>query len=219
MKDLIILCADKNMQACLSGVLPRFMSVFPETRPFSFDQPYVHAGHDGGVRAGAHLFLRPFSNNYRHGLVVLDFDGSNTKCANRIELEIEIEQNLSKNGWGNRASAIVIEPKLENWMWTHSPHMAKAINWEDLETLENWLLQNNLKKPGDSKPNRPKEAMEAALRLKKKPLSSSIHQQIAEKSSFLHCADPAFLKLVEVIKQWFPKDGKSLETQLLLMDF
>ena len=219
MKDLIVLCADKNMQACLLGVLPRFKDVFPETRAFSFDPPYVHAGHDGGVRTNSHLFLRPFLNQYRHALVVMDFEGSGTKWTNRFDLEVEIEGNLNQNGWANRATAIVIEPELENWMWTNSPHMAKAINWEGLSEIEAWLIQNNLKKHGDLKPFHPKEAMEAALRLKKKPLSSSIHQLIAEKSSFINCTDSAFLKLVETIKRWFPKEEKPQNEQISLLNF
>lgn len=217
-KDLIILCADKNMEACLSGLIPRFETVYPEIRPFTFDQPYVHPGHDGGARAGAHFFLRPFTTQYKNALVVLDFEGSGTKKENRIDLESEIDSKLNENGWDGRAKAIVIEPELENWMWTNSPHMARAIDFNNLEELDEWLVNHNFKKQGDLKPFRPKEAMEAALRLKRRQLSSSIHKQISQRSSFLTCHDPAFLKLVETFKAWYPQIENPQSEQLSLVE-
>lgn len=203
MKDLLVLCADKNMQACLAGVLPRFSRVYG-LADFSMAEPIVHPANDPGCRTAAHVFLKGFSASFRFCLVVLDFEGSGTKLADRATLELEIEQKLAENGWADRSAAIVIQPELENWIWVKSPHLAAAAGWPDLESLEKWLVENGWKTDDAPKPARPKEAFEMAIRLKKLPRSSSIYAQIAQKASFLGCTDPAFLKMVDCLKGWFP---------------
>ena len=59
-KDLILLVADKNMEASLRGLLSRFQS--RRFRQVAFDL-YVHPERDPGCLLRAHDFLRPSQAN------------------------------------------------------------------------------------------------------------------------------------------------------------
>ena len=70
--DLVLLVADKNIEYGMRGLLGR-----PEAlgiRPIQF-KIYVHPQHDPGCVARAQEFLRPFSSDYNHALVVFDHQG------------------------------------------------------------------------------------------------------------------------------------------------
>jgi hypothetical protein len=56
---------------------------------------------------------------------------------------------------------------------------------------------------GKVKPARPKEAVEGALRIVKKPISSSIYAELVRRVSLEHCVDPAFMKLKSNLQGWF----------------
>jgi hypothetical protein len=45
--------------------------------------------------------------------------------------------------------------------------------------------------------------MEAALRHLRRPRSSSIYAQLAERVGLERCMDPAFIRLKEVLQSWF----------------
>ncbi len=57
-----------------------------------------------------------------------------------------------------------------------------------------------------TKPDRPKEAMAAALRKAHKPASAAIFQELSESVGVKRCTDPAFAKFKEVLIDWFAKD-------------
>jgi len=111
-KDLVILVADRNMEYAIKGLLGR-------TKAFIIrevtSEIYVHPGHDSGCLLHGCDFLRPFVNQYNHALIVLDHEGCGQEEKTRIELEKNIETQLTASGWNDRAAAIVIEPELENW--------------------------------------------------------------------------------------------------------
>ncbi len=71
-------------------------------------------------------------------------------------------------------------------------------------TLRQWLIDNRFLKPEQSKPDRPKEAMEKILRMQRKPRSSAIYLELAQKVGLKHCQDCAFRKLKETLSSWFP---------------
>ena len=71
-KDLILLVADKNMEASLKGLLLRSQAL--GLRRMIFDL-YVHPERDPGCLLRAHDFLRPFVTRYERALVVLDHAG------------------------------------------------------------------------------------------------------------------------------------------------
>jgi hypothetical protein len=120
-----------------------------------------------------------------------------------------VEADLRKAGWDDRAAVVVIDPELENWIWSPSPHVAGCLGWNKPDkSIRDWLVEEAfLPEATQSKPARPKEAMGAVLRLVKKPRSSAIFRAIAGRVALTHCIDPAFEKLRETLIAWFPVTG------------
>lgn len=200
-KDLVILAADKNMEFTLRGLLGRPESL--GTRKIDFDV-FVHPAKDPGCRDDAHTFLRAFSSKYHHGLVMLDREGSGRESRSRADLEREIEEKLSQNGWGDRAAAIVLDPELEIWVWSDSPVVEEALGWPiDGVSLRDALSLAGLLEKGAAKPADPKGAMEFALRKTGFARSSSIYRAIAQRVSLKRCEDPALHKLRATLQQRF----------------
>lgn len=201
-KDLILLVADKNMGASLKGLLSRFQAL--GFRRVIFDL-YVHPERDPGCLLRGHDFLRPFAGLYERALVLLDRSGCGREAAERSVLESQLEERLGKSGWEDRAAAVVISPELENWVWSDSPHVERALGWErGPAPLRSWLQDKGLLEAGAAKPTQPKEAVELALKTVRTPRSSSIYLELARSVSTDRCTDPAFLKLKRCLQAWFP---------------
>jgi hypothetical protein len=204
MKDLIILVADLDTESVLSGFLPRLERVCG-TRLFTFDIRR-HINRDPGCANESADFLRSFSGQYRYAMVVFDREGSGQEKKSRAELEDVVQKSLEANGWAvGDVAVVVLDPEIENWMWANSPHVSNALRWKRSENLYDWLVSTHWLSAGAVKPERPKEAVEAALRLCKTPRSSSIYREVAERASFLGCTDPAFVKMLAVLQEWFKR--------------
>jgi hypothetical protein len=201
-KDLILLVADKNMEASLKGLLSRFQAL--GLRRVIFDL-YVHPDRDPGCLLRGHDFLRPFASLYERALVLLDRSGCGREAAERSVLESQLEERLDQAGWGDRAAAVVISPELENWVWSDSPHVERALGWSrGPSPLRSWLQEKGFLEAGAAKPAQPKEAVELALKTVRTPRSSSIYLELARSVSTDRCIDPAFLKLKRCLREWFP---------------
>jgi hypothetical protein len=199
-KNLVILVADKYIEFAIKGVLSRRGSL--RIRSISYDI-YVHPGHDAGCRCYCWDFLRPFVNHYSYALVIFDREGCGDE-ASRENIELEVETKLAQSGWGEHASTIVIDPELEMWVWSDSPHVKSALGWANKHPdLRDWLKQKGFLSPDQLKPARPKEAVEEALREARKAKSSAIYYQLAQSVSLNRCIDPAFLKLKSILQKWF----------------
>ena len=207
--DLVILVADKDMQQSLEGLLQRDKSLgirSISTRIFS------HPKKDPGVFNEAHLFLRAFHKSAGHCLVMLDHEGCGARAGARDAIETTIETRLARNGWQNRSAAIVLDPELEAWVWSDSPHVDSILGWPCGDTnLRDWLIDQGFLEPGSPKPIRPKEAVEAALRYARRRRSSALYRELAEKVRFSHCHDASFVKFLSTLRSWFPA-GQRLET-------
>jgi hypothetical protein len=199
--DLVVLTADKNTEWAIRGLLGREQSL--DIRKISHNV-YVHVQRDPGVLCHAHDFLRPFVQSHRHALAVLDREGCGKESNDREELERIIEVALRDTGWGDRARAIVIDPELEAWVWSDSPHVRTVVGWDSPQDLTQWLRNRRFQQPGELKPTHPKEALEAVLRLTRKPRSSDIYRQLARKVGVARCVDGAFNKLRTTLRAWFP---------------
>lgn len=200
-KDLIVLVADKNMEATFNQLLNRNQSL--GIREISFDI-FVHQNKDPGCRAESDRFLVSFSRQYLYSIVVFDREG----CGSRLssdELETQIEQKLSIVGWENKSIVLVLDPELEVWLWTQSPHVDEALGWDDNDpSLREWLYKSGFTHDQKEKPYRPKEALEAVLHKLKKPRSSALYAQIAKNVSLVGHREHCFLKLVNKLHEWFP---------------
>ena len=200
-KDLVCLVADKDLEQAIGALLQRPEAL--DIRPPIFDV-FPHPEKDPGCCHHGVDFLRPFATRYRHALLVFDFEGCGREGKTSSELEQDLETDLSRNGWDDRARVIVIEPELEVWVWSDSPEVDAILGWSGkLPGLRAWLEQEGWLEAGAAKPERPKEAMEAALREARKPRSSATFRKLAETVSFQRCQDRKFLRLKQVLQRWF----------------
>ncbi len=198
-RDLVVLTADKDAETALRTVLRRTEALGVREIDAEF---FVHPERDPGVLARADDFLRPFLRSHQYALVMLDREGCGRERRTPEELQRAIETALEKSGWRQRATAIVVDPELEAWVWADSRHVAEALGWPDFGELRRFLQSKGFT-PVTGKPAKPKEAMEAALRQVRRPRSSSIYAEIAEKVSLLRCHDAAFRRLRDALRQWF----------------
>jgi len=206
-RDIIFLVADKNMEAAVQGLLGR-----PKSLQVRAVEAVIrtHPEKDPGCYLTAHEFLRPFYRRYAHAIVIFDREGCGNEVKPREELEAEVESRLAKNGWGARARAVVIAPELEMWVWSDSPEVDRALGWMGRSpALRSWLNEKGFLQQSERKPDRPKEAVEAALRFVRKPRSSAIYRELAESVSFRRCIDPAFQTLVTTLQTWFPPNEQA----------
>ncbi len=205
-KDLVVLAADNKIEAAMKGILSRHHAL--EVRSLSVDY-YSHPEHDPGCFQKGPEFLKFATRQAHHAIVVMDYEGSGQEhLMSRTEMETDLEQRLHKEGWCDRAAAIVIAPELENWIWSDSPHVDFVTGWAGRSpSLRTWLLEQGWLQSMGSKPARPKEAMMAALKSAGKSASSSRYKELAQVVSFERCVDDSFLKLKTVLRRWFGKSA------------
>lgn len=202
-QDLVVLVADGQMEKAIENLLPReeSLGIRAITRRI-----YVHPSHDPGCLNKGHEFLRNFLSQFKFSIILFDREGCGQDAKTRDELEKQVEDKLSEVGWEHRSSAIVIDPELETWVWSRSPHVEEILGWKDHRpTLHEWLMQQGHMLDKDSVVINPKEAMENALRIVGKQRSSSYYAQLAKLVSLRNCTDPSFIKFKTVLQTWFPR--------------
>lgn len=202
MNDLAVLVADKNTEAALTALLARPQAL--GIRPIAATI-FVHPRRDPGCVNEAHLFLKPFAQEFRHALVVFDHEGSGREDLSPHELAAVIGERLEESGWQDRGQVIVIAPELEVWVWSTSPHVAQCIGWGDRQPgLRDWLADAGHWPMNQAKPHRPKEALETALREIRRPRSSALYSELAARVSLRGHGEPAFVALTATLRRWFP---------------
>ena len=135
---------------------------------------------------------------------MLDREGCGQEHLSRKVLEEQVEGRLAANGWNGRAAAIILDPELEIWAWSDSPHVDMVLGWGTREPdLRTWLVTSGYTDHHGAKPSRPKEAVREALRLVHKPPSSSLFSELAMTVGFDRCSDPAFTKFKATLRNWF----------------
>jgi hypothetical protein len=202
--DLIVLVADKNIEYGMRGLLSRPHALGIRAIEFEI---YVHPKRDPGCARSAQELLRPYANSYDRALVMFDREGCGI---NRSAQEIaeDVRHQLAANGWGNRAEAIVLDPELEVWVFAASPHVEKCLGWQHPRQLRDWLRGEGLWPLQNPKPDRPKEALERALRAARQPRSAAIYECLGRSVSLRGCADLAFQRLRDTLALWFPAGGR-----------
>ncbi|MCB9236096.1 MAG: hypothetical protein H6581_30895 [Bacteroidia bacterium] len=197
MKKVIFLVADQDIKSILEGILQRFPQVWGIPQ-FQYEI-YKHQNRDSGCVNTGVDFLRPFCKIFDYSFIVFDREGSGKESQTSIEIESNIEAGLSANGWNSRGFAIAIDPEVENWVWADSKNIFDTIGWGgQQENLLAGLEDAGFKFLPNGKPERPKEALVWALKIKKKVFNAAIHKEIGQSASFLRCTDPAFLKLKDI---------------------
>jgi hypothetical protein len=200
--DLVCVVADLQMEQTLKGLLGRSEAL----KMRKIRHQIYRFGRDPGCWQRGHEYLRSFVQQFHHALVIFDRKGCGQE-GTRLELEADLEQRLKQNGWGERAAAIVIDPMLEIWVFSDSPNVSAALGWSRDSELRAWWVEKEFLAPGELKPRQrnPKEAVDAAMFAVQKPRSGAVYRRIAETVSVNRCQDPAFIKLRETLRLWFPK--------------
>lgn len=197
----VILVADKNMEQAVAGVCSR-----PDAIGVSAfgHRIVVHPNRDPGCLLEGVEFLSMFQSQFAHALIMFDRIGCGRESQSRDQLEQELERGLSISGWETRAAAVVIDPELEAWVWSDSPHVDRILGWEGRQpTLRQWLMSRRWLAADATKPLKPKEAMEDALHAVRIPRSAALYRQLAQTVSLARCSDASFLKFKTTLQTWF----------------
>ena len=203
-KDLVVLAADKDMEHALKGLFTRPEAL--DIRSIEADI-LVHPQHDPACARRGVAFLSNMAERYHHGLLMFDHEGSGREQDPVEELQESLNEDFARSAWSDRAKAIVLSPELEAWIWSDSPHVEDVTGWKRRQPpLRRWLTHQGWLQEDEVKPARPKEAFQAALREARRPRSSSLYQQIAERVSLRQCMDRSFLEFKDVLRNWFPGD-------------
>jgi hypothetical protein len=201
MIDLFCLVADKSIGAAVSELLdrPESLGVRPITREI-----LVHDRQDPGCFHYAADFLRGYRSRSEHALVILDHAWDGVPAETGAEVEQLLEARFDRDGFGDWARAVVIEPELEAWVFSGSPHVDSVLGWAGRNPrLREALAGQNLWSAEEDKPADPKAALEWALKQAPVPRSSSIFRELAQKVSTRHCRDRAFQRLRGLLQEWY----------------
>jgi len=200
--DLVVLVADADAEWTVRTLLAKRQPALG-IRPVDV-KVLRHPQRDAGVYLHCHEFLRQYLGRADYVLVMLDREGSGRENGSPGEIESNIEVRLVQNGWAREnVAAVMLDPELEAWVWSPSPHVAGVIglNRSELQTILAQVPTNTLHKP-----ERPKEVLQEALRQSGRPFSARIFQEIAERVSLRQCRDRAFRKFRSTLQRWFPLD-------------
>jgi len=207
MTDLVCVVADKNMEATVSVLFDR-----PEAlgiRQIEWEV-LVHPHRDPGCFHEAHALLAGYRDRAKQALVVLDAAWEGAPAQTGKELERLLEDDLRTRGLEDWARAVVIDPELEVWVFSDSPHVATTLGWQDAPgSFRAQLEARSLWEPGAAKPSDPKRAMEWALGQARRPRSSAIYRELAGKVSLQGCRDRSFLRLVTLLRGWFHRPAEN----------
>ena len=129
LQDLIVLVADKDIKETIEGLLTKRTRSLG-IRPVQY-KVLPNNEHDPGCLDRSAELLASFCTTHAHAMVIFDREGCGQDTESRSELEATVETALRKAGWGDRTAAIVIDPELENWVWSPSPHVADCLGWRD----------------------------------------------------------------------------------------
>ncbi len=203
-KDLVVLTADGTIQRTIQTLLEeRRHSLGISALTVDFQ---THRHRDSGCRTAPGSVINPLRNRYAKAMVVFDFHGSGERRRTATQLEIDLEQDLRRAGWGQDEVAVVsIEPELEAWVFgAPFQRLENLINWSQRQSMRNWLEANGHLGSGETKPNDPQTALDEMLELHGRRRSRSLFAGLARTVSLARCQDRAFQKFRTTLQRWFP---------------
>lgn len=211
MKELVILVADAAMEAVLRTFFEREavekrlgcgeISIDPVQDIF---RDRLHT--DGGVHRRAHEILRPYIRTHRRAMVVLDQQFGAERPADQVRFEIL--DNLRRNGWPDRCEVVVIDPELEVWLWQDSPHVARAVGHQGIQSLREHLAGVGDWPENLDKPKEPKGTLHRLVRENRVGVATGVYCNIAKQVSVKGCVDESFQRFLMALRDWFPAEGR-----------
>lgn len=207
-RELVILVADGTMRAVFAAFFERPFHHSFACAPFEFNPRLDLFNNpmekDGGVHLRCHEILRPYLNSHRRALVVLDQQFGGERPAD--EVRVEIEQRLNANGWAGRAAAAVIGPELEVLLWQDNVNVERALRHSG-PPLRQLLAKDGRWPDGAAKPPAPKELIQTLIRTNRAGVPMAVYGKIASAVSTAGCVDPAFHRVRDTLRAWFPAEG------------
>ena len=203
MKDLVCVVADKQIKATIEGLLQRpgalgIRDVEAEV--------LLHPNHDPGCYDSPTDILRGYRQDAEHALIVLDHAWDGVPAESGPALEALIDEKFRQAGMADWAVSLVIEPELEAWVFSTSPHVSTVLGWKGPSSIRKTLEEQKLWRAEDFKPADPKAALEYILGRTGKSRSSSLFRKLASRViSTAGCEDRAFLRLKTLLQGWFPR--------------
>ena len=206
MKKLIVMTADLDIENAVKGLLTRCKALGFADISVGVDVDFVrNPNRDSGCYIHAADFLRYAIGKYEHALVMFDREGCGKDDDEVSSIAAKVERELNISGWKS-AAVVVLNPELESWVWSPSPYVDEELGWKaSSPALREWLMAKGYLKNHAIKPHRPKEALEAALREKRKPRSARIYLNLASRVSLSRCSDDSFVKFKQTMLKWFPR--------------
>lgn len=200
--DLVVVVADGGIEQAMRGILSRPQSIGIRSLR-GVEYPKVHRL-DQGVFHQGHELAAAYRRTHEHALLMLDLAWNGRPTNDAAEMSRLVEARL-QGVWGDAGRCIVIDPELEVWVWSDSPHVADELGWGgEAGELRPWLENQGLWSPQAAKPSQPREAYLRAIREKQIGRSNATFRAIAERVSLRRCRDAAFLRLLEILRAWFP---------------
>lgn len=206
--DLVVLVADLDQEQAIRSLLrDRVRSLGIR----SVKSEYLrHVRHDPGCLNEAEAILQPYQMRAAHALVLLDLEGSGREDQRAEDIESELTSRLGTSGWGDRATAVVIDPELEIWVWSDSPQVEEVLGWTGRKpALREWLQARGLLIPTEPKPRDPKLALREALHEVRQKPSAAIFGRLAQGVGLDRCADASFQRLRKCLWNWFAEDASA----------
>ncbi|MCD6120154.1 hypothetical protein J7K50_10025 [bacterium] len=220
-RDAVFLVPDLDMECAIKGLLGKPERLGIRKIDFDSNRDLIRDNyHDPSVVRSAPDLLKYNSNTHCYAIVLFDLHGCGyMKEKSADEIQQDLEARLRPD-WEERARVIVIDPELEIWVWGPSPVVGRIIDWpSDRGDIKEWIMSQRVKNAppffrGDEyvsdengKIRPPKEAFELVMRESRKRRSSRIYEQLASKAGLSKCDDPAFIRLRETLREWFPPNN------------
>jgi len=207
-RELVILVADGTMHSVFAAFFERQFHHTLGCAPFDFN-PRLDLFHDplntdGGVHMRCHDILRRYLTTHRRALVVIDQQFGGERDSE--EVRAEIEHRLNMNGWDGRAAAVVIEPELEVLLWQDNVNVERALRHSG-GSLRRLLARDGRWPEGAHKPPAPKDLIRTLIRTNHAGPPAVVYSTIAKTVSTAGCVDPAFHRVRESLRTWFPAEG------------
>lgn len=206
-RELVVLVADGTMRAVFAAFFEREFHHVLACAPFDFDPRLDLFNNplekDGGVHRRCHDILRPYLRSHRRALVVLDQQFGGQRAAE--EVRGDVERLLATSGWADRAACSVIDPELEVLLWQDNPNVERALRHQG-SSLRRQLAANGRWPEGHAKPTDPKNAIKAIIRANRAGPPMVVYSEIARSVSASRCTDPAFHRIRDTLREWFPKE-------------
>jgi len=206
MTDLIVLCADKKIEATIGGLLNRPKALEIQEPKFEIK---VHPQRDPGCYHYSAPFLQPLRPAFARALVVFDRQWDGSPDISAAEMERAVCAKLQPT-WGQSCGVVVIDPELEVWAWSDSPHVDEVLGWKDRHpSLREWLRTERLLAPDQVKPADPKAAIEKAVVKGQRRWTAGTCKTLASQVGLARCQDPSFGRFKAILQRWFAPGGQS----------